>query len=215
MTLAEAITILATAGCRIVADPSGGIALDVPPGSTVTSEVLAVLSAHREQLAAVATPAEATAGDLHQYLAIKGITGSAAELVEHAVATFNVKHQAITVERDHAEPEPVFFEEGVPFITLVDTEWAAADGGTSIIPGGSLGLAIPQVWAIDDPFERHGIEGILESIKRRKLPRHIPVWLDGHARVIEITLVDFEHAVATPGMNLMPWRPQPHKEPRS
>jgi hypothetical protein len=215
MTLAEAITILATAGCRIVADPSGGIALDVPPGSTVTSEVLAVLSAHREQIAAVATPAEATAGDLHQYLAIKGITGAAAELVEHAAATFNVKHQAIKVERDDAEPEPVFFEEGVPFITLVDTEWSAAGGGTSIIPGGSLGLAIPQVRAIDDRFERHGIEGILESIKRRKLPRHIPVWLDGQARVIEITLIDFEHAVATPGMNLMPWRPQPHKEPRS
>jgi hypothetical protein len=32
--------------------------------------------------------------------------------------------------------------------------------------------------------------------------------------VIEITLIDFEHAVATPGMNLMPWRPQAHKEPR-
>jgi hypothetical protein len=215
MTLADAITLLATAGCRIVADHDGGIALDVPPGSTVTSEVLAVLSAHREQLAAVATPAEAPVDDLHQYLAIKGITGSAAELVEHAVATFNVKHQAITIERDEVEAPPVFFEEGVPFITLIDTEWSVAGGGTSIIPGGSLGLAIPQVWAIDDLFERHGIEGILESIKRRKLPRHIPVWLDGHARVIEITLVDFEHAVATPGMNLMPWRPQPHKEPRS
>jgi hypothetical protein len=214
MTLAEAITILATAGCRILADASGGICLDVPPGSTVTSEVLAVLSAHRDQLAAVATPAEAPVDDLHQYLAIKGITGAAAELVEHAAATFNVKHQAITVERDEVEVPPVFFEEGVPFITLVDTEWSAAGGGTSIIPGGSLGLAIPQVWAIDDPFERHGIEAILESIKRRKLPRHIPVWLDGHARVIEITLVDFEHAVATPGMNLMPWRPQTPGSPR-
>ena len=212
MTLADAITVIATAGCRIVADHSGGIALEVPPGSTVAAEVLAVLSAHREQLAAVATPAEPVAGDLHEYLAIKGITGAAAELVEHAAAAFNVKHQAITVERDNAEPEPVFFEDGVPFITLVDTEWAAAGGGTSIIPGGSLGLAIPQVWAIDGRFERHGIEAILESIKRRKLPRHIPVWLDGHARVIEITIVDFEHAVAAPGMNLMPWRPQTHHE---
>lgn len=213
MTLADAITTIATAGCRIVADASGGIALKVPPGSTVAAEVLAVLSAHREQLAAVATPAEAPAGDLHEYLAIKGITGAAAELVEHAAATFDVKHQAITIERDNAEP--VFFEEGVPFLTLVDTEWAAAGGGTTIIPGGALGLAIPQVWAIEDRFERHGIEAILESIKRRKLPRHIPVWLDGHARVIEITLVDFEHAVATPGMNLMPWRRMTHEEPRS
>lgn len=215
MTLADAITTIATAGCRIVADHSGGIALEVPPGSTVTSEVLTVLSAYREQLAAVATPAEPVAGDLHQYLAIRGITGAAAELVKHAAATFNVKHQAITVERDEVEAPPVFFEEGVPFITLADTEWAAAGGGTSIIPGGTLGLAIPQVWAIDERFERHGIEGILESIKRRKLPRHIPVWLDGHARVIEITLIDFEHAVATPGMNLMPWRQQTIKGPRS
>ncbi len=215
MTLADAITTIATAGCRIVADHSGGIALEVPPGSTVAAEVLAVLSAHRDQLAAVATPAEVPAGDLHEYLSIKGITGAAAELVEHAAATFNVKHQAITVERDDAEPEPVFFEDGVPFLTLADTEWSAAGGGTSVIPSGALGLAIPQVWAIDDRFERHGIEAILESIKRRKLPRHIPVWLDGHARVIEITLVDFEHAVATPGMNLMPWRPQTHERPRS
>ena len=215
MTLADAITLVATAGCRIVADHSGGIALEVPPGATVAADVLAVLSAHREQLAAVATPAEPVAGDLHQYLAIRGITGAAAELVEHAAATFDVKHQAITVERDDAEPEPVVFEEGVPLITLIDTVWAAAGGGTSIIPGGTLGLAIPQVWAIADRFERHGIEGILESIKRRKLPRHIPVWLDGHARVIEITLVDFEHAVATPGMNLMPWRLRTPEEPRS
>lgn len=109
-------------------------------------------------------------------------------------------------------PPPVFFEEGVPFITLVDTEWSAVGGGTSIILGGTLGLAIPQVWAIGDRFKRHGIEAILESIKRRKLPPHIPVWLDGHARVIEITLVNFEHAVATPGMNLMPWRPQHQQE---
>lgn len=215
MTLAEAITTIATAGCRIVADPSGGISLEVPQGSTVTSEVFAVLTAHREQLAAVAMPAAAPAGDLHQYLAIKGITGAAAELVEHAAATFNVKHQAITIDRDEADAGPVFFEDGVPFLTLIDTEWPAIGGGATFIRGGTLGLAIPQVWAIDDPFERHGIEGILESIKRRKLPRHIPVWLDGQARVIEITLVDFENATAPPGMNLMPWRSNGPQESRS
>ena len=48
MTLADVITTIATAGCRIVADHSGGIALEVPPGSTVAADVLAVLSAHRE-----------------------------------------------------------------------------------------------------------------------------------------------------------------------
>jgi hypothetical protein len=213
MTLADAFHALTTTGCRLEADPAGGITLIVPDGTAVPAEVLDVLRAHREQLTAALAPPP-PAGDLRQYLGTKGITGAAAELVEHAAATFNVKHQAITVDRDEVDAPPAFFEEGVPFITLVDTEWAAAGGGTSIIPGGSLGLAIPQVWAIDDPFERHGIEGILESIKRRKLPRHIPVWLDGHARVIEITLVDFEHAVATPGMNLMPWRPQTPGSPR-
>jgi hypothetical protein len=213
MTLADAFHALTVAGCRLEADPAGGITLTVPEGTTVSAEVLDVLRAHREQLTAALAPPP-PADDLHQYLGTKGITGPAAELVEHAAATFSIKHQAITIERDDAEPEAVFFEEGLPFITLVDTEWSAAGGGTSVIPGGSLGLAIPQVWAIDDPFERHGIEAILESIKRRKLPRHIPVWLDGHARVIEITLVDFEHAVATPGMNLMPWRPQTPGSPR-
>jgi len=213
MTLADAFHALTTTGCRLEADPAGGITLIVPDGTAVPAEVLDVLRAHREQLTAALAPPPS--GDLRQYLGTKGITGAAAELVEHAAATFSIKHQAITIERDEVEAPPAFFDEGVPFITLVDTEWSAAGGGTSVIPGGSLGLAIPQVWAIDDPFERHGIEAILESIRRRKQPRHIPVWLDGHARVIEITLVDFEHAVATPGMNLMPWRQQIHKEPRS
>ena len=207
MTLADAFHVLTTTGCRLEADPAGGITLIVPDGTTVSAEVLDVLRAHREQLTAALAPPP-PAGDLRQYLGTKGITGPTAELVEHAAATFNVKRQAITVERDEVDPPPVFFEEGVPFILLVDTEWAAPGGGTSVIPAGALGLAIPQVWAIDDPFERHGIEAILESIRRRKLPRHVPVWLDGHARVIELTLIDFEHAVATPGMNLMPWRPQ-------
>jgi hypothetical protein len=214
MTLADAFHALTTTGCRLEADPAGGITLIVPDGTTVPAEVLDALRAHREQLTAALAPPP-PAGDLRQYLGTKGITGAAAELVEHAAATFNVKHQAITVERDNAEPEPVFFEEGVPFLTLIDTEWPAIGGGATFIRGGTLGLAIPQVWAIDDPFERHGIEGILESIKRRKLPRHIPVWLDGQARVIEITLVDFENATAPPGMNLMPWRSNGPQESRS
>jgi hypothetical protein len=212
VTLADAITNLATAGCRIVADPSGGIALEVPPGSTVPREVLAVLQAHREQLAAVATPAEAPAGDLHDYLAIKGITGAAAELVEHAAATFSIRNQAITVEQDGPQSEAAFFEPGIPFLTTADTEWVAVGGRTTIVPAQTLGLAIPQVWAIDNPFERHGIEAIAESIKRRRLRPHVPVWLHGKARVIEISLITFDNAVAPPGMNLIPWRPHHPQE---
>ena len=210
MTLADAFHELTITGCRLEADPAGGITLVVPDGTTVSAAVLDVLRVHREQLTAALAPPPA-AGDLHEYLGTKNITGPSAELVEHAAATFNVRHQAITVEREVAEPAPAFFEPGIPFLTLDDTAWGAADGGTVIIPGGTLGLAIPQVWAIDDPFERHGIAAILESIKRRRLPPHLPVWLDGHPRVIELTLVDFEHATATPGMNLTPWRPQPQE----
>jgi hypothetical protein len=210
MTLADAFHVLTTSGCRLSADPAGGIALTVPEGATVPAEVLDVIRAHREQLVAALAPPP-PADDLHDYLGTKGITGQAAEMVEHAAQVFTVRHDRITVDREEVEPAPVFFEPGIPLLTLADTEWAAAGGGTTVIPGGTVGLAIPQVWAIDDPFERHGIEAILESIKRRKLAPHIPVWLDGHARVIEITLIDFEHATAPPGMNLLPWRPHPQE----
>lgn len=214
MTLADAFHVLTCSGCRLTATPEGGITLNVPEGATVPAAVLDVLRDHREQLVAALAPPPA-ADDLRDYLGTKGITGQAADLIEHAAQTFTIRHDRITVERDDAEAPPVFFEDGVPFRTLADTEWSAAGGGTAIIPGGTLGLAIPQVWAIDDPFERHGIEAILESIRRRKLPKHVPVWLEGRARVIEITLVDFEHAVATPGMSLMPWRRQHQEGPRS
>lgn len=211
MTLAEAVHLLAAAGCRIVADQAGGIAVDVPAGAALPGQVLEVLAAHRAELTAVAAPAPRA--DLHDYLAAKGVAGHAAQLVEHAAQAFAVRHDRITIDRDNPEPSPVFFEPGIPFLTLADTEWGVPGGGTRLIAGGTVGLAIPQVWAIDDPFERHGIEAILESIKRRKLPRHIPVWLDGHPRVLEIALVDFENATAPPGMNLLPWRPRP-QEPR-
>jgi hypothetical protein len=214
MTLADAFHLLNTSGCRLKATPDGGIAVTVPEGAVVPAAVLDVLRNHREHLVAALVPASAPAEvDLRDYLGTKGIAGEAAALVENAVQVFRIRHDRITVERDHSKPEVAVVEPGVPFLTLADTEWASPAGGTSIIPGGTLGLAIPQVWAIADRFDRHGIEAILESIRRRKLPRHIPVWLDGHARVIEITLVDFEHAVATPGMNLMPWRPQPEGSP--
>jgi hypothetical protein len=214
MTLADAFHLLSTSGCRLSATTDGAVALTVPDGAVVPSAVLEVLRDHREQLvAALAPPSPRPADDLRDYLGTKGITGKAAALVEHAVQVFSIRHDRITVDRHDAELEVAVVEPGVPFLTLTDTEWASPAGGTSIILGGTLGLAIPQVWAIADRFDRHGIEAILDSIKRRKLPRHIPVWLDGHARVIEITLVDFEHAVATPGMNLMPWRPAPPGNP--
>ena len=73
MTLAEAISTVAVAGCRLVPDDAGGIALVVPEGTTISTEVLVVLQAHRQQLGAAhaepAAPAPAAAyDDLAEYL---------------------------------------------------------------------------------------------------------------------------------------------------
>lgn len=213
MNLADAVHLLAISGCRIVADPAGGITLDVPEGAVVPAEVLDVLSANREQLAATVAPAapavaEGQAEDLTDYLTSREITGASAELVLHAARTFNIKSQAITIEREDGEAEPTFFEPGIPFFTTIDTQWHEPGGGAITISAGTLGLAIPQTWAIADAFDRGGIEAIHESIKRRKLPHHIPAWIEGRARVIEIKFITFENAFAPAGMNLMPWRQQ-------
>jgi hypothetical protein len=207
MNLADAIHELAVAGCRLTAAPDGGIALDVPPGATVARQVLDVLRAHRQELAAVAAPAPPPVSDLADYLSSKGITGSAAELVLRAAQTFEIRHDRITVEAEAAEPSPVFFEPGIPALTTTETEWHVAGRGLVTIPAGTLGLLIPQVWAIADDGERVGIEGMLESLRRHRKPPHVPVWLEGKARAIETNLITFEGAVAPDGMNLLPWRP--------
>jgi hypothetical protein len=217
MNLADAVHLLAISGCRIVPAPAGGVELDVPEGAVVPAEVLAVLRAHRDQLAATVAPAapamaEDRAEDLVDYLTSREITGASAELVLHAARTFNVRSQAITVEREDGEEAPAFFEPGITFLTTIDTEWHEPGRGHYTIPAGTLGLAIPQTWAIADAFDRNGIEAIQASIKKRNLPRHTPVWLQGRARVIEINLITFDNATAPPGMNLMPWRSKPSKE---
>lgn len=214
MNLAEAIHVLATSGCRLSAGPDGGIILDVPEGAAVDAAVLDVLTTNREQLIAVVAPAapavaEDRADDLADYLATRGITGASAELVEHAAATFAVRHQAITIEREDGEPTPTFFDPGIPFTTTVDTEWHEPGIGTVPMQAGTLGLAIPQTWAIADDALRGGIESIAESIKRRKLPMHVPVWINGRPRVIEAALITFDNVVAPAGMDLTPWRRSP------
>lgn len=211
MTIADAIHELAVAGCRLTTAPDGGIALDVPPGSTVRRQVLDVLRAHRHELAAVAAPAPVD--DLAEYLGSKGITGTAAELVLHAARTFEIRHDRITVEAEAAaEPAPAFFEPGIPALTTIETEWHVAGRGLVPIAAGSLGLLIPQVWAIADDDERIGIEATLDSLRRHKKPPHVPIWLDGKARAIETNLITLEGAVAPSGMNLLPWRPLTPKE---
>jgi hypothetical protein len=222
MTLPDAFHALAIAGCRLTAGPSGGIALEVPQGATVSREVLDVLRAHREALAAAvqppATPAATPAGpgtgaDLADYLAGKGITGQSAELVLYAVETFGVRHDRITFELDEPPgPAPEFFEPGLPCLTTIDTLWH--EGGRLVeIPAGTLALAIPQTWAIDDACGRAEVETILDSLRRHRKPPHVPVWLAGKARTIETTNITFEGAVAPDGMNLLPWRPR-HPEGR-
>jgi len=210
MTLADAFHALATAGCRFVTNHDGGIALDVPDGATVAHEVLDVLRAHRDELAALAqprAPAEVPTDDLTDYLTGKGITGAAAELVLHAAKTFEVRHDRITVEEAAVDAGPVLFEPGIPVLTTIDTEWNTAGRGLFTIPAGTLALVIPQVWAIASDFERAGIESMLEGVRRHKKPPHVPLWLEGQARAVETSTITFEGAVAPDGMNLLPWRP--------
>lgn len=214
MTLGEAFDILNTAGCRIVPDDDGGITLDIPAAAPpIPRDVLAVLSANREALVAAfgQTTGEAVAADLAEYLASKQITGASAELVLHAAKLFGVKGQGITIEgpdfeeREQAGPVQ-FFEDGIPFVMKTDTTWHQPGIGKLAIPAGTLGLAIPQTWAIADAAERVEIEGMIASHKRRRILDYLPVWLEGRARLVRTSDFTFAGAVAPAGMNLTPWR---------
>lgn len=220
MTLGEAFDILTATGCRIVPDDIGGIALDVPPTAPpIPRDLLAVLSANREALVAAfgQTTGEAVAADLAEYLASKQITGASAELVLHAAKLFGVKGQGITIEgpdfeeREQAGPVQ-FFEAGIPFVMKTDTMWHQPGIGRFIIQAGTLGLVIPQTWAIADATDRVEIEGMIASHKRRKLFDYLPVWLVGRPRLARTSDFTFEGAVAPAGMNLTPWRDPPPAE---
>jgi hypothetical protein len=141
MTLAEAFHLLAAAGCRLDADPAGGLALTVPEGAVVPAGVLDVLRANREQLVAALAPASPPApavDDLRDYLGTKGVAGPAADLVERAVDVFGIRHDRITVEQDGAgEPEPTFFEPGIPCRTTADTLWHESGHGYREVPAGT------------------------------------------------------------------------------
>jgi hypothetical protein len=185
--------------------------LTVPEGAVVPAAALDALRANREQLVAALAPASPPApavDDLRDYLGTKGVAGPAADLVEHAVDVFGIRHDRITVEQDGAgEPEPTFFDPGIPCRTTADTLWHESGHGYRELPAGTFALAIPQTWAIDDPFQRLGIEGAIESAKRRGQPLHVPIWMEGQARVIEADLLTFDNVVAPDGTNLVPWRP--------
>lgn len=211
MTLAEAFDLLNRSGCRIVRDASG-LSLDIPPGApAMPAELLASLQANREQLVAVLPPAEGPASredDLRDYLSEKQLSGKAAGMVLHAARIFDIPGQAITIEvdADDASGSTDFFEPGTPFTTLIETEWREPGGGTITIPAGTLGLAMPQPWAIANDEDRIEIEALIQSHKRRRITGFIPVWLAGRARVLHVSEFTFDGATAPDGMNLVPWR---------
>jgi hypothetical protein len=148
--------------------------------------------------------------DLADYLTSHGITGASAEYVMLVAKTFAVKAESITVEGEATVPAPVLFEPGIPAITTIDTQPIPTRGGTAtVIPGGTLGLLVPQTWAIHDERHRAVVQSIQDLIRRRRDPLHVPFWHDGEAKLVDATHITFEGAVAPDGMNLLPWRPQP------
>jgi hypothetical protein len=214
MTLAEAISTVAVAGCRLVPDLAGGITLVVPEGTTLSTEVLEVLRAHREQLGAAhappaAPPPAAPADDLGEYLVEKGLPEATAELVVYAARLFEVPGQAISIERVVADAEPELFEPGIPFLTTTETKWHKPKAGYFTVPAGTVGLLVPQLWAIGDGHARHGIESTAADARRRGLPVHVPVWLAGEPRALGLDAITLEGVVPPAGMDLTPWRTRP------
>jgi hypothetical protein len=216
MTLAEAFTTLATAGCRLVPDDAGGVALVVPDGATIPREVLEVLRVHRADIAAAHAVSPAPAGpspsadDLREYLTGRGVGEAGIALAVHAAEVFNVPGQGIVHElADDGladEGEPVFFEDGIPIKTTIETMWHETGVGYVTLPAGFPGLAIPQVWAIADAHARQGVENTIATAKKQKKPLHIAVWLAGRERALEMTAITFDGATAPPGADLKPWR---------
>jgi len=210
MTLAEAISTVAVAGCRLVPDHAGQVVLVVPEGTTISTEVLEVLRAHREQLGAAhappaAPPPAAPADDLGEYLVEKGLPEATADLVVYAARLFEVPGQGISIERVVADAQPELFEPGIPMQTIVETRWHKPGAGYFTVPAGTVGLLVPQLWAIGDET-CHGIESTIADAKRRGQTLHVPVWLAGEPRAIGMDAITLEGVVAPAGMNLTPWR---------
>ena len=213
MTLADALHALAVAGCRLTPGSAGGMSLEVPPEAVIDRAVLDVLSANRDALAAAiqpATPAPAT--DLAAYLGSRGLGPESAGFVLHAANAFAVRTSAVTIEPVR-DTEPVFFEPGIPFVTVTETRWHEPGRNYFSLPPGTPGLVIPQPWAIHDPFDRRGIEGLLAEYEKANTTPVAAVWLDGRPRVIEAALINCQNVTAAPAKtNLLPWRPQPAPE---
>ncbi len=214
MTLAEAFTILATSGCRILPDGETGIALVVPEGITVPAELLDTLREHKPAIMAAhasappAAPPAASPEELADYLREKGISDSTAGLVVKAAKLFEVPGQAIKIEQVVAEAEPELFEPGIPMATTIETRWHKPGEGYVTVPAGTVGLLIPQLWAIADKHARHGVESTIAQAKRQQKILHVPIWLAGEPRAIAMNEITIEGVAAPEDMDLTPWRPE-------
>ena len=211
MNLAEAFTILATSGCRLVPDPEAGLSLVVPDGRAIPGEVLEVMRAHREQLVAAhaapvpEAPSPALADDLADYLRDRGLARSSVELVTYAAKLFRVHGQSITIESvvDGAATE--LFEPGIPIAMKIATEWRTPGVGSFTVPAGTEGLLIPQIWAIADHASRLQVEATMASEKRRGLSGLVVVWLAGEPRVVPMEAITTEGLSVREGVDRTPW----------
>jgi hypothetical protein len=217
LSLTDALSHLAAAGCRILPQEAEGLELDVPPGANVSSEVLDVLAAHREQLAAAfGLPAQRPplADDgadpereaLAEYLAKNGVRGSAAELVMYASDALKIRLDDIRVKSTSPKDEVEFFAPGIPVRTKIDTRWHEPGRVIRLIPARTVGLAIPQPWAISNDFDRKGVLAQLAAVRRKRQPSHIGVWLANRPRVMAVAELEFDPSIPTEGLDLMPWR---------
>jgi hypothetical protein len=70
--------------------------------------------------------------------------------------------------------DPELFDLGIPFLATTATRWHKPGGGLLHRAGaGTMGLLVPQLWAIGDDHARHRVEKTIADAKRRGQTSHV------------------------------------------